>query len=277
MSFLKTIGIVIGLAIIIILLINHFIIKSNIIYDDVLNVQNHKDIIKSSDLPKTNSSNFTMSVWFYINDWQHNYGKEKNIMFLAKTPDAKNYHFSNDLDSINKGDLEVNNKPKNYKNLSLYLGEFENDLFLEIETFKDTNNNINSKNNSKNNSVLETTSISEYKIPNVELQKWVCLTISVDTRTMDVYLDGKLVNSYILPGTYKPSIDNNMYLGDLGEGSFGGFLTRVRYLKNDISPEESYKIYKDGINSSALSGLLNKYRLKVSFLEYNTPVKSFTI
>ena len=273
MSFITTIGIIIGLAVIIILLINHFIVKSNIIYDDILNVQNNKYIIKNTDLPKTNSSNFTMSVWFYINEWQFNYGQEKNIMFLAKTPDAKNFNFSNNIDSIDKSNLEVSNKPTNYKNLSLYLGEFENDLFIEIETFKDSDNTMNSK----TNNVLETTSITEYKIPNIELQKWVCLTISVDTRTMDVYLDGKLVNSYILPGTYKPSIDNNMYLGNLAQGSFGGFLTRVRYLNNDISPEESYKIYKDGINSSALSGILNKYRLKVSFLEYNTPVKSFVI
>ena len=39
-------------------------------------------------------------------------------------------------------------------------------------------------------------------IDNIPIQKWVNLMISVYSRTMDIYLDGKLVNSYILPGTY---------------------------------------------------------------------------
>ena len=124
---------------------------------------------------------------------------------------------------------------------------------------------------------VETSSITEYVIPNIELQKWVCLTISVDTRTMDVYLNGKLINSYVLPGTYKPASGNNVYLGNTNSNGFSGFITRFRYIKSDISPEESYAIYKDGINASSLGNAFNKYRLKVSFLEYDSPVSSFII
>jgi hypothetical protein len=124
---------------------------------------------------------------------------------------------------------------------------------------------------------MQTTSITEYVIPNVEVQKWNCLTISVDTRTMDVYLNGKLVNSYVLPGVYKPNSDNNIFIGNIESGGFGGFVTRFRYINRDISPEESYAIYKEGINASDLGNLFNKYRLKVSFLEYDTPRASFTI
>lgn len=277
MSFLITLGIIIGIAILLIIVFNHFFAKSDIIYDDILNAQNHNKVIKNSELPKTNISNFTTSIWFYINDWQFNFGQQKNIMYLAKTADAKNYNFSNKLDSIDGGNVATTGAT-NYRNLSIYLGEFENNLHIEIETFNNNNNNTHSnEENTSSTHVLQTTSITEYVVPNVELQKWVCLTISVDTRTMDVYLDGKLVNSYILPGTYKPNPDNNVFLGNLGQGGFGGFLTRFRYIKKDISPEHSYAIYKDGINASALGNAFNKYRLKVSFLEYDTPVSSFTI
>lgn len=283
MSFFITLGIIIGIAVLLIIFFNHIFGKSNIIYDDILNAQNHNKEIKNTKLPKTNVSNFTTSIWFYVNDWQFNFGQQKNIMYFAKTQGAKNYNFSNKFESIDESNFSPQ-ASTNYRNLSVFLGEYENNLHIEIETFNNHTNNTHKKTNENeeethhsSSHVLQTTSITEYIVPNVELQKWVCLTISVDTRTMDVYLDGKLVNSYILPGTYKPSPENNVFLGNVGQGGFGGFVTRFRYLKTDISPEHSYAIYKDGINASALGNAFNKYRLKVSFLEYDTPVSSFTI
>lgn len=274
MSFFLTLGIIIAIVIIVIIVLNYFFKKSNIIYDSMLNAEKHNKVIKYSDLPNMNMSNFTTSIWFYINDWEFNYGQQKNIMYIAKTADAKNVNFSNNLSNIDEGNIDLNSIP-NLKNLSVFLGEFENNLHIEIETFQNKNND--NKNTHTNTKTIQTSSITEYVIPNVEVQKWVCLTLSVDTRTMDVYLDGKLVNSYVLPGVYKPSTGDNVFLGNLGTGGFGGFVTRFRYMNKDISPEESYAIYKDGINTSVVGNAFNKYRLKVSFLEYDTPKASFTI
>lgn len=275
MSFIITLGIIIAIVIIVIIVLNYFFAKSNIIYDSILNAQNHNKVVKHSELPNMNLSNFATSVWFYINDWEFNYGQRKNIMFFSKTADAQNVNFTKNLNNIDEGNMVAGNISSdtipNLKNVSIFLGEFENNLHIEIETFRNSNT-LNAS-----NKTMQTTSITEYVIPNVEVQKWVCLTLSVDTRTMDVYLDGKLVNSYVLPGVYKPSPDNNVFLGNLGSGGFGGFITRFRYINRDISPEQSYAIYKDGINSSILGNVFNKYRLKVSFLEYDTPRASFTI
>lgn len=273
MSFLITLGIIIGITILLIMIFNHFFGKTDIIYDKILNCKDHNKIIKQKNLPDTNSSNLTMSIWFYINEWNHNFGQVKNIMYLANNAKSSNYNFSKSIDSIEDSDLS-SLKPGDYKNLSIYLGEYENNLHIEVETYT-KGGNIDHK--SPASSILKTSSITEYIIPNVEVQKWVCLTLSIDTRTMDVYLDGKLVNSYILPGIYKPSSNNNLYLGNIHNDSFDGFITRFRYIKNDISPQHSYEIYKDGINSSTLGNMFNKYRLKVSFLEYDKAVKSFTI
>jgi hypothetical protein len=88
---------------------------------------------------------------------------------------------------------------------------------------------------------------------------------------MDIYLGGKLVKSYILPGIFK-SLENNIYLGQGISNTnigFDGYITRVRYLTYFINPEESYQIYRDGINSSLARNLFNKYRLKLSFLEFD--------
>ena len=47
---------------------------------------------------------------------------------------------------------------------------------------------------------------TRYVIKNIAIQKWNCLTLSVDNKTLDVYLDGKLRNSFILPGIYKGDV-----------------------------------------------------------------------
>lgn len=273
MSFFITLGAIIGITVLLIMIFNHFFGKTDIIYDKILNCKDHNKVVNQKDLPETNTSNFTMSIWFYINEWNHNFGQNKNIMYLANSPGAKDFISEDTIDNIDSSELQsITNT--NYKNLNLYLGEYENNLHIQIETYTKGGNITSS---GPTGSTLQTTSITEYVIPNIEVQKWVCLTISVDTRTMDVYLDGKLVNSYILPGVYKPSPNNNLYLGNTDNNSLNGFVTRFRYIKNDISPEHSYSIYKDGINSSTLGNMFNKYRLKVSFLEYDKDVKSFTI
>ena len=49
---------------------------------------------------------------------------------------------------------------------------------------------------------------TRYVVKNVPIQKWNCLILSVDTKTFDVYLDGKLRNSFILHGIYKNKLES---------------------------------------------------------------------
>jgi len=101
-----------------------------------------------------------------------------------------------------------------------------------------------------------------------------------------------LRNSFILHGLYKnddPSqIKKNIYIGNMQitgtaanndglNSSFEGFITRIRYEVNAINPQEAYNIYKEGINAGLASSMFNKYRLKVSFYEYNKEKGTITI
>ena len=118
------------------------------------------------------------------------------------------------------------------------------------------------------------------------------ITLSVDTRTLDVYLDGKLRNSFIMHGLYKnyysTTVKKNIYIGNMSQGTnatnnngvnsgFEGFITRIRYENDSINPQEAYNIYKEGIDKSLAKSLFNKYRLKISFLEYNKEKSSFEL
>ena len=234
------------------------------------------NMIEAKDIPETSSSNFMLSVWFYIDNWGNNIANEKNILYMATDKSSKTVtELQTQLSGIsNKVTISTISGGTIPKNINIALDKYENNLFIDLESYLDKNQGSNK------------TNYTRYKIPNIPVQKWNNLTISIDTRTLDVYLDGKLRNSFIMHGLYKNYNDNstkkNIYIGNTGNTEtnnigFGGFITRIRYVGYSINPQDAYNIYKEGISSSLATTIFNKYSLKVSFLEYNKEKGSFQL
>ena len=245
--------------------------------------QTNPYIIPASRFGESLNSNFSITVWFYVYLWDTTTTK-KNILFLAKNQDT-NY-----ADGITEpstplkladGELSKHDctSSDDYRSLAIFLDTTQNDLYIDILTGENMNIcNAGDKN-----------VYSRYLIKNIDIQKWNCLSISIDTTTLDVYMDGKLLNSFVMNGIYyiKEGYENrqNMYIGsadavntNINKGAnWNGIVTRVRYNNHSINPEEAYSIYKEGINTSLANSILNKYGLKVQFLEYNKPKGEFTI
>jgi len=269
--------VIIVLVLVIIWALNNLIFKTNIIYDIMCDAKqkataSSSNVIKNEDLNENNTSNFMLSVWFYIDSWGNEIGNEKNILYLATNIDAQTVsELQGNLSGLSTKVKKENMNTEIYKNLNICLDKFENNLFVDVETYPDSS------------TISDTQStFTRYKISNIPVQKWNCLTLCIDTRTMDIYLDGKLVNSFILHGLYKNVYENyakkNMYLGSIGNNNgFEGFITRIRYDPYALNPEEVYKIYKEGIDQSLARSLFNKYKLKVSFLEYNKSIGELSI
>ena len=281
---MSTINIIIIVILILVLFwgLNNIFFKTNIIYDKMCEASkldsattetSNINTIVAKDIPDTTSSNFMLSVWFYIDNWGNNIAKEKNILFMATANTAQNA--TGLSDPVSGLSTRVAYTPASTtvlpKNINIVLDKYENNLFIDIECFPDRV--------SDNGKTIYT----RYKIPNIPVQKWNNLTLSVDARTLDVYLDGKLRNSFIMHGLYKnvydPPIKKNIYLGNVSNNNSGfeGFITRVRYIGDSINPQDAYNIYKEGINASLVQSLFNKYSLKVSFLEYKSEKASFQI
>lgn len=112
-------------------------------------------------------------------------------------------------------------------------------------------------------------------IRNFPLQKWVNLTMSLYGRTLDVYIDGKLVRTCILPGVAKSGTGGSILVTP-GNG-FSGWTSQTRYWPDATNPQEAYGIYKEGYGGSIIGNLFNKYRVRVSFLEDNQSKGSFEL
>jgi len=110
------------------------------------------------------------------------------------------------------------------------------------------------------------------EISDFPLQKWVNLIISFNGSAMDVYVDGKLVKSCVVNTGSSFQTTQSIVLGDDSEivkTSDVGFITNVKLKAAPIAPQEAWDIYSQGFGGSPWSDILNKYKVKLSFIVDN--------
>lgn len=238
--------------IIIIIVIIYYIIRyfwySNTVLISGINDATVLQTVDASSLAvsSTGSSatNFTYSIWFYISDWSYNYGKEK-IIFTR----------SNDSTAIAPSP-------------SVMLGATENNLIITQQVYNTTS--------TTSSTVDSTTGTTNFTcgVANVPLQKWVNFTVSIYGRSMDLYLDGKLVRSCVMPGTAK--VPTSTPINVTPNGGFSGYTSKFQYYPNSINPQTAWNIYASGYSNS-WSLFSSDYSVEISVYNGSTVEKTITL
>jgi Concanavalin A-like lectin/glucanases superfamily len=188
--------------------------------------------------PNNNPSNFSISLWFYVTNWSC--GQAANTKDLFKIKGGQSGTDTNFL---------------------IKLGACQNDL------------DVVTKVNSSNGGVTDSTC----HVSNIPIQRWVCLIVSIYGRTLDVYLDGKLVRTCVLPSV-SIALANQSQLTNIEiGGGFDGFITSIKYKAQSVNPQEAWNTYTDGYGGSMLQDILNKYKLKFSFMVDDVEKQTITI
>jgi hypothetical protein len=205
-----------------------------------------------------NSSNFTYSIWFYVNDWNYKYGENKMLFGrMGGLTDSTSTSVS--------GVSGKNPCP------AVVLGSIENNLSIMLSCYPGSDAALSSDSvTDSDGSIVHTCSVS-----NIPIQKWVNLLISTYGRTLDVYLDGKLVKTCVLPGVAKINQTADVYITP--SGGFAGWTAKFQYFANSTDPQSAWNIYKKGYGKSFLSNLFGKYQVKVTFSNNGTDTGGFTI
>jgi hypothetical protein len=212
--------------------------------------------ISASDLEGntsgTTSSNFTYSIWFYIEDWNYRYGEPK-VLFERTTS-------SNPVTS--SGDLT-----QQISTLepcpAVALGEISNDINILLSVYPSTGNAASTDGS---NYVTQICSVS-----NVPIQKWVNLLISVYGRSLDVYLDGKLVKTFVLQGVAYINSGSDLYITP--NGGFNGWTSNFQYMANATDPQTAWNIYKNGYGGTGIGS----YQVKLSLVKDGSETRSITL
>ena len=187
-------------------------------------------VINSDDL-STYQNNYSITGWFYIDDWNYKYGEAK--VFLQRPDEEDGESTFNPMIFFNNTENNVTIAVDCYSSQSDY----------EAERFFCTVNNIN-------------------------LQKWVHLGVVINNRTLDVYINGKLTKTCMLPGVPKVSNDSNI---DVTPGNdidnlndnpgFKGYTSNILFFPKDLTPQQVYDEYRKGFGGN----LFGSYDLKLVF------------
>jgi heme/copper-type cytochrome/quinol oxidase subunit 2 len=206
-------------------------------------------VIPAGDIPAITVSNYTISVWLFISEWNYNYGQEKNVL-------ARYY--------LDDGDSQANrHKPAP----SITLDAHTNDLNVNISYHDPQGTNSTAK-------------VHTCKVASLPLQKWVNVIMTVNNRALDVYIDGKLTRTCMIPGVPVSGISSDLYISHSSKSNIPGFAGRmsdITIYSYAINPQQAYDVYRKGSSMTGITSALTRYQLQFALLEDNKIKSSYTI
>ena len=177
----------------------------------------------------------SLNTWIYINDYSINRGQNKHVISIGGS---------------------------NFLTCLVYLGPYKNTLSVRVQTNPATNRRPASDSPSSSEVDLRVSTVeslfgtlqteSSLLNPNTpcdistfELQKWVQVTVVLNNKTCDVYMDGKLTRSCVLPSFYRVD-KTNTKLTVCNYNGFGGFVSNVSAYNYALNPEQIWNLYMTG-------------------------------
>jgi len=221
----------------------------------------------------TTTSNFTYSIWFYIDDWNYRYGEPKLLFARSgKTaPDTGGLEDTEDSeDSSSPSSFEDSGTTIDPSSLggppepspAVIFGAIENSMTIMLTCYNST-------------VASDTGVIHNCNVPNIPLQKWTNLLISVYGQALDVYLDGKLVKTCMLPGV--PKVTTTLPVIITPKGGFSGWTAAFQYWNDSTNPQDAWNVYKKGYGENMLKSIMSKYSIKISVMDGDTESNSVTL
>jgi hypothetical protein len=102
------------------------------------------------------------------------------------------------------------------------------------------------------------------EVPNIPLQTWIAVGITVSTRNLDIYMNGKLVKSCFLSGVPKP-VSGSVTLNT--DGGFSGWMCGFYHYDKMLVPSDTQSFYGSGVPCN-VPGTSSNY--KVTFGIHDT-------
>ena len=197
-------------------------------------------------LSATNQGAYGMQWWMYIKDWNYGYGKEKPIIVR---PDTTNSAVMN---------------PR------VVLHPTDNSLRISVSVFpSDESGSVSEPAPAGHAGSTDDVFICE--VPNIPLQSWFSVSLTVFERNLDVYLNGMLVKSCFMTGVPKPAV------GDIQvtpEGGFSGMVCGLTTSNKMINPSDALAFYSSDNSCHTISdkttAAINTTGYSVKFGVYDT-------
>ena len=182
--------------------------------------------IPASNAPITQGADNGIQFWMFIKDWDYKFGKKKSVIYRR--------------DSTNPA----------FRNPDVSLHETDNSLNVKVSIFPAGSGAGQSSAPGAANDAGATGDSYTCTVENVPLQTWFAVSVTVFQRNLDIYINGKLVKSCVLPGVPRPAAGAIM-VGDAG--GFSGSVCNVHAYPNMLGPTDAAKFFAAGTNCASFA------------------------
>jgi hypothetical protein len=178
-----------------------------------------KDLSTISVADNGKEGAYGYQFWMYVSDWNYKFGEDKHVM---SRDDPSNSAIMNPMISLHPTD---------------------NTMKVSVSIFPVSGNSSKTEPAPAGHSG-STDDVFVCEIPNIPLQTWLAVTVSVSTRNLDVYLNGKLVKSCFLTGVSKP-VAGSVTLNK--DGGFSGWMCSFYHYAKLLVPSDANTFYNSGV------------------------------
>jgi len=181
---------------------------------------------------------YGMQWWMYVKDWNYGYGKSKSVV---KRPDSTNKAVTNPHISLHPTD---------------------NSLQVSVSVYPATEGGAGKAQPAPAGHSGSSDDVFVCEVPNIPLQTWFSVSVTVFGRNMDIYIDGKLVKSCFLSGVPKPAVGDIQLTPD---GGFSGRMCNFYHYPKMLTPSDALSFWSAGTsckNQTTTGGSATGYSVK---------------
>lgn len=173
-----------------------------------------KTVIPSGEIPIGVGADYGIQYWMYIANWDYRFGQDKDVLKRV-----------------------ASNEPS-IVGPRIFLAPNDNTLHVQVSLYP-TNESAASAEPGMNSTGDSFTC----SVENVPLQSWFAVSVTVFQRNLDIYINGRLVKSCVLPGIPKPAM-GDVLLGD--NGGFAGSICNVNGYNVMLNPDDAKSFHAKG-------------------------------
>ena len=173
-----------------------------------------KTVIPAGEVPVGAGADYGLQYWMYISNWDYRFGQNKEVVKRVAPNDP------------------------NIVGPRIFLAPTENTLHVQLSLYPTDGNAAAADPGSSSTGDSFTCSVE-----NVPLQSWFSVSVTVFQRNMDIYINGRLVKSCVLPGIPKPAL-GDIIIGD--NGGFAGSVCNLNGYSTMLSPDDAKSFHAKG-------------------------------
>lgn len=179
-----------------------------------------KTVIPAAEVPVGAGTDSGLQFWMFIKDWDYKFSQEKQVLKR----------------------IQATNESETSPYITLH--PTDNTLQVRVAVFP----NSPSAGAAASPTDSSTGDSFTCTVENVPLQSWFSVSVTIFQRNLEIYINGRLVKSCVLPGIPKPVV-GDIVIGD--NGGFSGAVCNLRSYGSMLGPQDAQSFFAAGTNCQA--------------------------